>query len=97
MVNYSNPLTLLILKKKRYIVRPRAREKQEYTFAKQEYPPISPSPAPLTTSFYAPSTRIVASQHFNLNPLTFAPTRTTSSHLASRLTVLFLPSVRQLG
>jgi hypothetical protein len=39
---YYNPKTLLILKKKSLLSEPRAREEQEYTFAKQQYTPFSP-------------------------------------------------------
>jgi hypothetical protein len=89
MVNYSNPLTLLILKKKSYTVRPRARaKKQEYSF----------------TILLFPLPRSSTSTLFMLHPLALllrnililirsplAPTHsvTLHSHLAFRVTIFF--------
>jgi hypothetical protein len=70
--------------------RPRAREQQEYTFAKQQYTPIPLTYSSLHTLFLCSSGPHCCCATFYLNnPLVFAPTPspTAQPHLASRLTV----------
>jgi hypothetical protein len=51
---------------------------------------LSPTlPRPLHISFYAPVSRIGVKPHFIHNPLRFAPTRASPSHLASSSAFLF--------
>jgi hypothetical protein len=52
----------------------RAREKQEYTFAKQQYSPYFSYLLLHITPFLSSFTRIDVTRHFILNPLGFAPT-----------------------
>jgi hypothetical protein len=93
-----NPITLLILKKKRYLRRPRARaKKQEYTLRFAPVYTCFPHPQPSQVSFCVPQPHTAASRHFNLNPFGFAPTSgptrsflppTSLHHLASILSFL---------
>jgi hypothetical protein len=69
------PLNPINNKKKDMLFsRPRARETQEYTFAKQQYPPYFPHLLLHITSFYPPLSRIDVTRHFILNSFGFAPT-----------------------
>jgi hypothetical protein len=80
--------------------RPRAREEQEYTFAKQQYPPIPLTLVPTHLSFCAPLPRTGALLHFTLiirSSLLLRPRlRLRPTSLAASL-FLFLASLSQLA
>jgi hypothetical protein len=59
-----NPLTLLLIKKEIYSVKSRAREQQEYTFAKHQYTPSSPTWALPCSLFILPYSELPLKRHF---------------------------------
>jgi hypothetical protein len=71
---------------------------QEYTFAKQQYPPFPRRLCPTHHLFVLPQPGLGLRPIFINNPLRFAPTRLSGSHLASIVTFLYSPQgLRQLG
>jgi hypothetical protein len=87
------PLNPINIKKKELQCRPRARAKiHKYRFVSLIYTYVFPFLAPLTLPFLCSSSRIAATQHFNINPLSCSYPRsyrlatltaTSLSHLAS--------------